>query len=97
MLYRRIGDIMSPEDEAPIAKAVILLAHSMNLRVIAEGVETEEQLAFLRRHHCDQIQEYYFSRPVPPAQIEDLLRVNQALSETAWEKDSTNMENLLKN
>ncbi|WP_168798489.1 EAL domain-containing protein [Herbaspirillum sp. ST 5-3] len=92
-----IGDIMSPEDEAPIAKAVILLAHSMNLRVIAEGVETEEQLSFLRRHHCDQIQGYYFSRPVPPAQIEDLLQANQALSETALEKEGRNQENVSEN
>ncbi|HJV88218.1 MAG TPA: EAL domain-containing protein [Noviherbaspirillum sp.] len=74
-----IRDIASADDDAPIARAVILLAHSMNLRVVAEGVETEEQLAFLRKHHCDQIQGYYFSRPVPAAQIEDLLRANQAL------------------
>ncbi|WP_052452442.1 EAL domain-containing protein [Noviherbaspirillum autotrophicum] len=74
-----IGDIADANDDAPIARAVILLAHSMNLRVIAEGVETEEQLAFLRKHHCDEIQGYYFSRPVPEAQIEDLLRANQAL------------------
>ncbi|HJU71946.1 MAG TPA: EAL domain-containing protein [Paucimonas sp.] len=79
-----IGDIVSADDDAPIAKSVILLAHSMHLRVIAEGVETEEQLAFLRKHHCDQIQGYYFSRPVPAAQIEDLLRANQALRGAAW-------------
>ncbi|WP_292935192.1 EAL domain-containing protein [Noviherbaspirillum sp.] len=56
-----------------------MLAHSMNLRVIAEGAETEDQLAFLCTHHCDQIQGYYFSPPVPAAQLEDLLRANQAL------------------
>ena len=44
------------------------------LRVIAEGVETDEQLAFLRDNNCDEMQGYLFSRPVPPAEIENLIK-----------------------
>jgi EAL domain-containing protein (putative c-di-GMP-specific phosphodiesterase class I) len=49
---------------------VIKMAHSVNLRVVAEGVEQAEELAFLREHRCDEAQGYYFSRPVPAAQLE---------------------------
>jgi diguanylate cyclase (GGDEF)-like protein/PAS domain S-box-containing protein len=51
-------------DDAAITIAIIRLAKSLNLRVIAEGVETEDQLSFLREHQCDEIQGYYFSRPI---------------------------------
>ena len=49
------------------------MAHSLNLRVVAEGVEQAEELAFLREHRCDEAQGYYFSRPVPAARLVDLL------------------------
>ena len=68
-----VRDITTDSDDAAIAKAVIALAHSMKLKVIAEGVETAEQLDFLRAQRCDQIQGYYLSRPVLAAQIEKLL------------------------
>ncbi|KRE45935.1 bifunctional diguanylate cyclase/phosphodiesterase [Paenibacillus sp. Soil724D2] len=55
---------------ASIAKAVIDMAHGLGLRVIAEGVETEDQLAFLKDLHCDSIQGYWLSRPLPPEGIE---------------------------
>ena len=53
--------------------AVISMARSLNLRVIAEGVETLEELAFLQAHQCDEAQGYYFSRPVPPEHFAKLL------------------------
>jgi EAL domain-containing protein (putative c-di-GMP-specific phosphodiesterase class I) len=54
---------VNPRDAAIIA-AVISMANSLNLKVIAEGVENEEQMSFLRAHHCDEIQGYYFSKPL---------------------------------
>jgi EAL domain-containing protein (putative c-di-GMP-specific phosphodiesterase class I) len=68
---RQIG---MPGEDTAILTAVIGMARSLNLRVIAEGVETPEELAFLRAHHCDEAQGYYFSRPVAPEQFAQLLR-----------------------
>jgi diguanylate cyclase (GGDEF)-like protein/PAS domain S-box-containing protein len=68
-----IRDITTSVDDAAIARTIIRMAHSLNLDVIAEGVETAGQLAYLRRHHCDQIQGYYFSRPRPAAELDALL------------------------
>jgi EAL domain-containing protein (putative c-di-GMP-specific phosphodiesterase class I) len=61
-------------DDAPIVTAVLAMARSLNLRVVAEGVETAEELAFLRAHRCDEAQGYYFSRPLPPDEFATLLR-----------------------
>lgn len=63
---------VSPE-ETTIVTAVISMARSLNLRVVAEGVETHEELAFLQTHQCDEAQGYYFSRPVPAQQFAQLL------------------------
>jgi diguanylate cyclase (GGDEF)-like protein len=63
--------ISNPED-ATIVKAIINLAHSLNLKVIAEGVETLEQVQFLWQHHCDQVQGYYFS---PAVRLEHLIQM----------------------
>jgi diguanylate cyclase (GGDEF)-like protein/PAS domain S-box-containing protein len=65
---------------AAIAKTIIAMAHNLNLRVIAEGVETEGQLSSLRGHGCDEMQGYYFSRPLPPDEIEQMLREERRLS-----------------
>jgi len=62
----------NPDDQA-IAMAVISLGHKLNLRVIAEGVETEQQCSFLRDNDCDEMQGYLFSRPVAAPQIQAML------------------------
>jgi diguanylate cyclase (GGDEF)-like protein len=68
---RQIG---TPGADTSIVTAVIAMAQSLNLWVVAEGVETPEQLEFLRAHRCDAAQGYYFSRPVSPEQFAKLLR-----------------------
>jgi diguanylate cyclase (GGDEF)-like protein/PAS domain S-box-containing protein len=68
-----VWDIATNPDDAMIVVSIIALAHNLRLQVIAEGVETVEQLAFLRHHDCDEIQGYYFSRPVAAAAIEQAL------------------------
>jgi EAL domain-containing protein (putative c-di-GMP-specific phosphodiesterase class I) len=62
----------SPAGEE-IVGAIVAMAHSLNLSVVAEGVETATQLDLLRRMRCDEIQGYYFSQPVPPERFVDLL------------------------
>lgn len=68
-----VRDLTTDPDDAAICIAIINLAHNLKLSVIAEGVETEGQMNFLRRHGCDNIQGYYFSRPVPADQFVKLL------------------------
>ncbi len=72
-----VKDLTVDVDDAAIVQSIILLAHSLRLQVIAEGVETTEQLAFLRTHGCDQMQGYLFSRPLDAAAFEQLLREMQ--------------------
>ena len=62
------------EDNRAIARAVISLGRQLNLKVIAEGVETEQQLDFLRDNDCHEIQGYHYSKPVTPSELEQLLR-----------------------
>ncbi|WLH32837.1 EAL domain-containing response regulator [Pseudomonas canadensis] len=68
-----IREVTSNPQDAAITRTIIELAHSLNLRVVAEGVETQAQLAFLKDAGCDQIQGYLFSRPLPVATLERLL------------------------
>jgi EAL domain-containing protein (putative c-di-GMP-specific phosphodiesterase class I) len=68
-----VRDITTSADDAAIALAIIGLAHSLKLKVIAEGVETAEQLQFLRDHGCDEIQGYYFARPLAAADAARIL------------------------
>ncbi|MDX8405541.1 MAG: EAL domain-containing protein [Mariprofundus sp.] len=68
-----IKDLPGDEQDATITNAIILLAKALNLSLVAEGVETVEQLHWLRDRDCDQIQGYYFSPPVPPEKATALL------------------------
>ena len=68
-----VRGLVDDPDDAAVASAVIALAHSLKLQVVAEGVETEEQRAFLAAHRCDRIQGHLFSEPVPPEACEALL------------------------
>jgi len=69
-----VRDISVDADDAAITVSIISLAHSLKLHVIAEGVETQEQLAFLRHHGCDEMQGYLFSAPIAPEQFIELLQ-----------------------
>jgi EAL domain-containing protein (putative c-di-GMP-specific phosphodiesterase class I) len=60
-----VRDITTDSDDAAITEAIVVMAHSLKLKVVAEGVETVEQLEFLRRCGCEEAQGYYFSRPHP--------------------------------
>ena len=60
-----VNEITTDEDDAHITQAVISMAHSLEMKVIAEGVETEAQLAYLLRYGCDEVQGYLFARPMP--------------------------------
>jgi diguanylate cyclase (GGDEF)-like protein/PAS domain S-box-containing protein len=73
-----LGPIKGERDDAPLVAAMIALAHQLGLVVTAEGVETTEQLAFLRRNGCDLLQGYLFSPPVSPDRFEELLRAQQS-------------------
>jgi diguanylate cyclase len=78
-----VGEITAGGDDASIVSAVISMARSLKLRVIAEGVETLEQLSFLKAQECDEAQGYYFSRPVVAQQFAELLRTGIAVPRVA--------------
>jgi diguanylate cyclase (GGDEF)-like protein/PAS domain S-box-containing protein len=73
-----IRDLPGDSDDVAITRAIIAMAHSLRLSVVAEGVETAEQQDFLLEHDCDEIQGYYFSKPQPAAEIASLLQGNAA-------------------
>ena len=69
-----IDGLLADENDRAVAGAVISLGQTLNLRVIAEGVETDAQAAFLRNINCDEMQGYLFSKPLPAQGIAELLR-----------------------
>jgi diguanylate cyclase (GGDEF)-like protein len=69
-----VRQISTAPDDATIVTAIISMGRSLKLRVVAEGVETQEELSFLQTHHCDEAQGYLFSRPILPQDFAKLLR-----------------------
>ncbi len=79
-----VQDVAANPDDAAIATAIIKMARALNLEVLAEGVETEAQLAFLRAQHCFDVQGYYFSKPLSVSKIAESLQrpmIHPAVSE----------------
>ena len=69
-----VRDISIDQDDTIIVETIIAMANKLNMEVIAEGVETEAQRAFLEQHDCQLFQGYLFSKPVPIEQFEELLK-----------------------
>jgi EAL domain-containing protein (putative c-di-GMP-specific phosphodiesterase class I) len=69
-----IQGIPGDDDDSKLTQAIIAMAHSLELKTVAEGVESGEQAQFLREHDCDEIQGYFFSRPLPYAQLVEKLQ-----------------------
>ncbi len=75
-----VRDVTTSADDAAIAASIIALAHSLQLAVVAEGVETQAQLHYLKRQRCDVIQGYYFAKPMPAAEFAAFLTAGRRLS-----------------
>lgn len=72
-----VRNLESDPEDAAIVRAIIQMARSLKLKTIAEGVETEELVRILQLFHCDEIQGYWFARPMPANQLEDFVRAHQ--------------------
>jgi len=82
-----VRDLTTDPEDAAICLAIIDLAHNLRLTVIAEGVESEGQANYLRQHRCDEMQGYYFGRPLPVAEFEQLLIQRRTLALPAQAPD----------
>jgi EAL domain-containing protein (putative c-di-GMP-specific phosphodiesterase class I) len=71
-----IREIPKDSEDRAITEAIIAMGKSLSLTIVAEGVETEEQQAFLRAHACDEMQGYYFSKPIEANKFAELLRTH---------------------
>ena len=88
-----VRDITTNRDDAAIALTIIRMAHSLRLQVVAEGVETAAQLAYLRRHRCDEIQGYFYSKPLPAVEIARLLIAKKPLATIQFERAMAELRN----
>jgi EAL domain-containing protein (putative c-di-GMP-specific phosphodiesterase class I) len=75
-----IRNLSQNSEDKAIIEAIIAMGKTLSLNVVAEGVETMSQDEFLREHVCDEMQGFYFSKPVAPDQFADLLRKNNTPS-----------------
>jgi diguanylate cyclase (GGDEF)-like protein/PAS domain S-box-containing protein len=78
-----VEEIISDQHDAAITQGIISMAHHLRLKVIAEGVETEPQFAFLKKSHCDLFQGYYFAKPMPFIELEAFMRERMLTKEPA--------------
>jgi EAL domain-containing protein (putative c-di-GMP-specific phosphodiesterase class I) len=83
-----ISELASRPEDASIVRAIVSLAHSLRLKVVAEGVETAAQLEFLSAIGCDEYQGYYFSRPLPGDEFERLVREKAQGSQPLTQEDA---------
>jgi diguanylate cyclase (GGDEF)-like protein/PAS domain S-box-containing protein len=83
-----VENIVTNPTSAAVALAVIDMAHRLGLRTVAEGVETEAQLRYLAAHGCDEMQGFYFSRPLPAAECTTLLEAGTGLTRNALGRES---------
>jgi EAL domain-containing protein (putative c-di-GMP-specific phosphodiesterase class I) len=74
-----VKDLAADAKDEAIVSAIIVLAHCLGLDVVAEGVESQAEVDILRRHNCDRMQGYFFSKPLPAPQIEALIRSGKSL------------------
>jgi EAL domain-containing protein (putative c-di-GMP-specific phosphodiesterase class I) len=74
-----IKDLMNNKEDAAITGAIIAMGQTLKLNVIAEGVESADQIGFLRTHNCNEMQGFYFSKPIPENEFADMLRSGKAL------------------
>ncbi|WP_439888738.1 EAL domain-containing protein [Pseudomonas sp. MBLB4123] len=72
-----VQEVISDSTDAAISLGIISMAHHLNIKVIAEGVETEPQYAFLKKNHCDEFQGFYFAKPMPLSLLEEFLRAQR--------------------
>src|ERR1700719_2577939 len=84
-----VSEVMSRPEDASIVRAIVSLAHSLRLKVVAEGVESAEQLEFLRTLGCDQYQGYHYSAALPPGEFEALVRSKRAAEPELSEADTS--------
>ena len=90
-----VRDITTNPDDAAIALAIISMAHSMHMQVIAEGVESRAQLMYLRRHRCDQVQGFHVSRALTARQLGELVAANRAAPDDDHAANDTEHPTLL--
>jgi diguanylate cyclase (GGDEF)-like protein len=89
-----VRDITTNPEDAAIALAIISMAHSLHMQVVAEGVESRAQMAYLRRHRCDDIQGFHYSRALPAPELARLVRDNGARPEVPASSDG-NLQTVL--